>query len=320
VGSDSILIYEPDSAADAHTYAAAVADDFPGLDVRFTSDHMEACQLAADASVLIAKAQDVSAQLVAAAPKLEWIHALTSGTDHLDTLRLPASVTVTSARGMHGPQMAELAILLMLALSRDLPRMLVHQHQSNWQRWAQPLLLGKTAVIVGVGSISEALATRCQAFGLRVVGVSSGRTEAAGFDEVQPRARLAELAARADFLILLVPYTAETHHLVDASVLAAMKKSAFVINIARGSVIDEAALVEALRAGRIAGAGLDVFASEPPAHDNPLWRMKNVIMTPHIGGLSGVYAQQALPVLLHNLRCYRAGDWSAMQNLVRRAG
>jgi D-2-hydroxyacid dehydrogenase (NADP+) len=320
VASGSILIYEPDSAADARTYAEAVARDFPGFDVRFTSDDMEACQLAPDAAVLIAKAQDVSAQLIAAAPKLDWIHALVSGTDHLNTLRLPASVTVTSARGMHGPQMAELAILLMLALSRDLPRMLVHQQQSKWQRWAQPLLLGKTAVIVGVGSISAVLATRCRAFGLRVVGVSSGRTEAAGFDEVRPRARLTELAARADFLVLLVPYTQETHHLVDASVLAAMKKSAFVINIARGSVIDEAALVEALRTGRIAGAGLDVFASEPPAHDNPLWRMKNVIMTPHIGGMSDVYALQALPVLLHNLRAYLAGDRAAMQNVVKRAG
>jgi phosphoglycerate dehydrogenase-like enzyme len=221
---------------------------------------------------------------------------------------------------MHAPQMAELAILLMLALARDLPRMLVHQQQSTWQRWTQQLLLGKTVVIVGVGSISESLAVRCRPFGLRVVGVSAGRTEAPGFDEVQPRARLAELAARADFLILLVPYTADTHHMVDAAVLAAMKKSAFLINIARGSVVDEAALVDALRTGRIAGAGLDVFASEPPAPDNPLWRMKNVIMTPHIGGLSAVYAQQALPVLLHNLRSYLAGDWSAMQNVVKRAG
>jgi D-2-hydroxyacid dehydrogenase (NADP+) len=320
VTSGSTLIYEPDNPADARIYAEAIARDFPSLELHVTSDRTGACQLATDASVLIAKAQDVSAQLIAATPRLEWIHALTSGTEHLNTLRLPASVTVTSARGMHGPQMAELAILLMLALARDLPRMLVHQHQSKWQRWTQPLLLGKTAVIVGVGSIGEALAVRCRAFGLRVVGVSAGRTEAAGFDEVQPRARLAEMAAHADFFVVLVPYSADTHHLVDASILAAMKKSAFLINIARGSVVDEVALIDALRTGRIAGAGLDVFESEPPATDNPLWRMQNVIMTPHIGGLSDVYAKQALPVLLHNLRSYLAGDWPAMQNVVIRAG
>lgn len=313
--SNSILIYEPDSAADAATYAAGLARALPDVPVYATSDRAAALARAPQATVLVAKAQDALPPLVAAMPQLGWIQALTTGVDPLHALKLPKSVAVTSARGIHGPQMAELALLLMMSLYRDVPRMLANQRTATWQRWGQRLLLGKTVVIVGVGSISEALAARCRPFGLRVVGISS-RRHAEGFDELHPRERLREIAARADFLVLVLPYTPETHHLIDASVLAAMAPGAYLINLARGNVVDEAALTEALVARRIAGAALDVFATEPLPAASPLWRLDNVIVTPHIGGMSDVYAEQVLPLLIHNARAYCAGDRAAMRNPV----
>jgi len=317
--SKAILIYEPDSPAHVATYAAALRREFPSLEVLPTSSRGEAIALAPRATAVVAKAQDVLAEIVAAMPALDWVQALTTGIDPINALKLPASVMVTSTRGMHAPQMAELTFLLMLSLSRGAPKIFANQARAEWKRWEQRLLLDKTVVIVGVGSISEELARRCRAFGLKVIGISS-RTSAEGFDELHPRERLNEVAARADFLVLLVPYAPDTHHLVNAAVLGAMKPSAFLVNVARGNVVDELALIETLRARRIAGAGLDVFATEPLPATSPLWGLDNVIVTPHLGGLSDIYAQQALPYLLHNVRAYLAGDPAAMQNRVGRGG
>jgi D-2-hydroxyacid dehydrogenase (NADP+) len=314
--SDLTLIYEPDSAAYARTYRDAIERALPGLNIMAVSNRAEAMACAAATTVLIAKAQDVSAELVAAMPKLAWIHALTTGIDPLLALKLPASVIVTSSRGIHGPQMAELTLLLMLALSRDFPRMLANQREKRWERWGQPLLEGKTVVIVGVGAISEALAARCKPLGLKVVGVTSRRS-VDHFDELHPRQRLNETVSTADFLVLLVPYSPETHHMIDASVIAAMKPSAYLINVARGGVVDEGALIEALQTRRLAGAGLDVFAQEPLPYSSPLWTLDNVIITPHVGGMSDIYAEQILPLLVHNVRAYVAGDRAAMLNLIQ---
>jgi D-2-hydroxyacid dehydrogenase (NADP+) len=314
--SDLILIYEPDSAEYARIYGDAAMRALPGRAIFATSSRAEALARASEATVLVAKAQDVSAELIRAMHDLRWIQALTTGIDPLLALHLPPSIIVTSARGIHGPQMAELTILLMMALARNFPRMLANQRQARWERWSQPLLAGKTVVIVGVGTISEALAARCKAFALKVVGITH-RTAVDHFDELHPRTRLLEAAAAADFLVLLVPYTRETHHMIDASVLAVMKPTACLVNVARGNVIDESALIDALETQRIAGAGLDVFAKEPLPPTSPLWALDNVIVTPHVGGMSDIYAEQILPLLVHNLRAYSAGDRAAMLNRVQ---
>jgi phosphoglycerate dehydrogenase-like enzyme len=311
----AVLIYDPDAPSDARGYAAGITRELPALKVIAAGTIADAIAAANEAAILVAKAQDISAALVAAIPTLRWIQALTTGVDPLLALDLPPTVIVTSARGIHGPQMAELAVLYMLSLYRDFPRMLANQRRAVWQRWGQRLLAGKTAVIVGVGSISETLAARCKVFGLRVIGIT-GRRQADGFDELYTREHLHEVAARADFLVLLTPYTPETHHMIDASVLSAMPKSAYLINIARGKIVDEDALIAALRSGRIAGAALDVFETEPLPESSPLWGFDNVIVTPHIGGMSDIYAEQVMPLLMHNLHAYLAGDYAAMRNRV----
>jgi D-2-hydroxyacid dehydrogenase (NADP+) len=307
------LIYEPDSAAYAEIYREALARALPQCRFLAASEPGEALARAPEATILIAKAQDISAELVSAMPRLSWIQALTTGVDPIVALKLPPTIVITSARGIHGPQMSELTLLLMMALSRDFPRMLTNQRNTRWERWGQRLLQGKTLVIVGVGAISEALAARCQPFGLKVIGITN-RTAVEHFDELLPQVRLHEAAGRADFLVVLVPYSPSTHHLINASVLAAMKPTAYLINVARGGVIDETALIEALRSHRIAGAGLDVFTNEPLPASSPLWSLDNVIITPHVGGMSDIYAEQILPLLLHNVRAYIEGDHAAMLN------
>ena len=311
-----ILILERESPEDLDLYVEALARKLPDLSVTVASTIEAALAAAAGATAIWGKAHHIPRELVAATPGLDWVQALTSGTDALRHVGLPAQARVTTARGAHAPQMAELALLLMLALARDLPRMLANQQAARWVRWPQRLLYDKTIGIVGVGTIGESLAGYCRTFGMHVVGISDSRREAPGFDAIEPRSRLGEVAAAADFLLILAPYDARTHHMIDARILARMRPEAYLINVARGPVVDEAALVEALRAGRIAGAGLDVFEVEPPAATNPLWELPNVIMTPHVGGMSDIYARQLLPLLLHNAAAYLAGDFESMRNRV----
>ena len=146
--------------------------------------------------------------------------------------------------------------------------------------------------------------------------MSNGRAVAPHFDEVHPRSELKKLAARADFLMLLVPYSQDTHHLIDRGVITAMKPTAFLINLARGGVLDETALIEHLQTGRIAGAGIDVFSTMPLPPDNPLWRMPNVIITPNIGGRSDNFIEQTMTVLEPNLQAFVDGRLNDMRNVI----
>ncbi len=302
-----------------HIDPDAVRRDCPQFSFGYARNEAEALEVCAGAEVLLAMAHEVSDELVSRMPKLRYLCALSTGTDRLETLRrLKPDVLVTSARGIHGPQMSELAFLSMIALSRDFQRMQRNQHARRWERWPQRLIFGKTAVIAGIGPIAEELAARCAAFGMRVIGVSDARESAPHFERLMKRSQLRDAAALADFLIVLVPLSASTRHMISESVLAAMKPTAMVINLARGPVIDEKALIRALQAGRLGGAGLDVFETEPPAHDSPLWDMPNVIITPRIGGMSDVYATQLQPLVVHNLHCFAQGQLSEMKNIVRR--
>ncbi len=301
-----------------HFKAEDLRAAFPAVTVHDPGTVTAAMEVCAPCEILIALAHEIPDQLVAAMPRLRWIASLSTGVDHLWTLEsLNPGVRVTNGRGIHGPQMAELAFMYMIGLSRDFNQMRENQKNHVWKRQLQPVLVDKTVVLVGVGVISEEIAHRCKAFGMKVIGVSDARTSTPGFDLILPRKRLHEAAAMADFLIALTPLDASTRHLIDVRIFAAMKPTAFIINIARGDVIDEAAMIAALRDKKIAGAGLDVYSVEPLPDGNPLWDMRNVMMSPRIGGMSDIYADQIFPVVEHNLRAYIAGKSDAMKNIVR---
>lgn len=298
-------------------YLDRLGPKFPSVQFHGFHHAEEASSVVADVDVIMGLGHHVPPSLIAAAPKLKWVQALTTGTETLTAPGvLPPRVLLTSTRGIHGPQMSELAFLNMIALNRNFRKMQRNQADAKWDGWDQPILDGKTVVIVGLGLLAEHLAERCKLFGMATIGVSGGRDAAPHFDEVHPRRALAQQAARADFLMLLVPYSPETHHLIDRDVIAAMKPTAFLINLARGGVLDEAALIEHLRAGKIAGAGIDIFSKMPLAPDNPLWRMPNVIITPNIGGRSDRFVEQSLTVLEPNIAAFVEGRLKDLRNLV----
>jgi len=313
------IVYIGTQEADAHAFEKLAAQDFPAIDLYATNDRTDAMSHLADAEGIIAHHFQFDEPLLHSAPKLRWIQSLTTGTDGI--LRLPSlrpDIIVTSTRGMHGPQMSELVFLQMLALSRRFSVIQRNQRHKRWERWPQPLLLGKTIVIVGVGMIAEALALRCACFGMKVYGVSQSTRVPRGFDGIYARAELATAAAAADFLVLVVPYEADTESLVDARIIDAMKPTAFLINVARGGVLDETALLQALRNRRIAGAALDVFRKSPLPPEDPLWAEEQIIITPHLGGMSDIYLAQAYPIVRDNLNKFVAGEAQAMKNVVDR--
>ena len=311
------IIFIGAADADAGQFAARARQDFPGLDLYASNDRSGILAHLDDAEVLIGHHFQFDEDMLRRAPRLRWIQSLTTGTDAiLQLAALRADVTVTSTRGMHGPQMSELVVLQMLALLRDFPRMQRNQAAHRWDRWPQPLLAGKTVVIVGVGAIAEVLAPRCKAFGMTVHGISNSSRKPAGFDDILPRGELARAAAGADFLVLIVPHSPQTESLIDAAVLAHMKPSAYLINVARGGVLDEAALCAALREKRLAGAALDVFRERQLPGDHPLWNEEKIIITPHIGGMSDVYLDQAYPIVRGNIQKFIAGDMKGMKNIV----
>ena len=290
---------------------------FPQLDLVTAVDLPGAEDKLAGAEIIVAVDHSFNDARLAAAAKLRWIQTMTTGTDALERARaLRQDIVVTTMRGIHGPQMSEMAFLFMLNLARRFPQMLDNQRAHRWQRWDQVRLAGKTVLIVGTGLVAAALAPRCKAFGMTVLGVSRTPRALDSFDRVEAYDRVKELATQADFLILIAPYSKVTHHLVDAGLLAAMKPTAFVLNLARGSLCDEAALLDALKTKRIAGAGLDVFNTEPLPAGHPFWDMDNVLMTPHCSGSSDDNLALQWPIIVGNLRCVLDGRVGDMINRV----
>jgi phosphoglycerate dehydrogenase-like enzyme len=196
--------------------------------------------------------------------------------------------------------------------------MVKNQAARKWERWPSQVLSGRTLGILGVGQIAEALATKARVFGMHVVGISSTLRAVEGFDRMYARNQLRDAVREIDYLVLLTPYSSETHHLVDKDILARMKPGAFLINVARGGVINETDLIHALRTGVIRGAALDVFEKEPLGTDSELWSLSNVIISPHLAGLNTSYPESILPLLERNVARFLAGQLDAMENIITR--
>jgi phosphoglycerate dehydrogenase-like enzyme len=197
-------------------------------------------------------------------------------------------------------------------------RLAAAQQAHRWERRYWRLFAGKTAVIVGVGVIGEATAKLLKAFEMHIVGVSHTPRAAEGFDEMMSTERLKDAASRADFLINILPATKVNLALFDQALFAAMKPTAYYISAGRGQTVDEAALVEALRERRIAGAALDVYQTEPLPPDSPFWDLPNAFMLPHLGGYTSEYEDLIMPLIVGNMRLFLTGRSSEMENIVRR--
>jgi D-2-hydroxyacid dehydrogenase (NADP+) len=290
---------------------------FPQLNAEVVDHHSKVGPYIAAADVLLTFAPRLTDDVLKAAASLKWVQALGTGVDNLiDSPSLRKDVIVTNVHGIHGPPVSEAALGSMLALARDLPRAVRAQDSGEWARFPAQLLHNKTVGIFGIGAIAEELAPKCKAFGMRTVGISSAPREVAGFDRMHRSHELADVVGEFDFFVLLTPLTEKTRNSIDAKVLAAMKPKCFLVNLARGGVVDEKALIDALKTKRLAGAALDVFNEEPLPVDHPFWAMQNVIITTHQGGFCDVYIDYALPTVETNMRRFLAGDIGGMINVV----
>jgi D-2-hydroxyacid dehydrogenase (NADP+) len=311
-----VLLAFPQAIRDQYLHRLRAS--FPDLTIDLVEHHSKVGPYIGEADVLVTFGAHMADHVLAEGSRLRWVQALGTGVDGIaDSPALREGVIVTNLHGLHGPAVSESVLASMLALARGLPHSWLKQSQALWERFPVRLLRGTTVGILGVGAIAEELAPKCAALGMRVEGISSADREVAGFERIWPRERLVEAVADLDHLVLLTPYTAQTRGIVDARVLGAMKRSSHLVNVARGGVVDEPALLAALRDGTIAGAALDVFAEEPLPADHPFWSMENVIITPHTAGFHVGYADDALPIVEENLRRYLAGDLGGLVNVVR---
>jgi phosphoglycerate dehydrogenase-like enzyme len=255
-------------------------------------------------------------ELAGIAGKLRFIQSISAGTDQFDkTLLRERGIRLASAAGVNAQAVAEHAMALILALARRLPEARDNQSAKRWRGMISEIaaredqLGGKTILIVGMGRIGARLARLAKAFEMRVIATRrDAATAATGADAVYGQDRLRDLLVQADIVALTCPLTPETENLIDAAALAAMKPTAHLINVARGRVVDEPALIEALQQRRIAAAGLDVTRDEPLAAASPLWTMPNVLITPHTAGETRAYEDAVIDILMENLARLWRGD------------
>jgi phosphoglycerate dehydrogenase-like enzyme len=252
-------------------------------------------------------------------PGLRWVALTSAGADgavRANLLRSDGKPVVTTASGVHAVAISEFVFSLLLMWTRHWPRLLEQQRERRWPDRRSWLALqgnelaGATLGIIGLGAIGRQTARLGRAFGMRIIALRRSVREGerdADVDELYPMTGLRDLLAAADYVVVAVPGTDQTRHLIGDEELRAMKSSAFLVNIARGMVIDEEALVAALRDGVIAGAGLDVFEREPLPEDSPLWTMPNVIIAPHLSGNSATYSRRFTDLFLDNIERYRQG-------------
>ena len=300
-------------------YKAMLLERFPQLTINVVGHHNDVGPYIADTDILLCFSPPMADHVVRDAPKLKWIQALGTGVDNIvDLPSLGKEVVVTNIRGIHGPPVAEATIAYMLSLARDLPRAARAQEKGQWERWPAQLLAGKTVGILGVGLIAEYLATVCKALNMTVIGVTGTPRAVKSFDRMVGRGDLLSIAPEFDFLVVLLPMSAESRNIVGEKIFAAMKPSAYLVNVARGGVVDETALIKALESGKIAGAALDVYAQEPLPATSPLWKTKNVTMFSHLGGYSQGYEDRAMPTIAGNMAKFLVGDLKSMINIVRK--
>ena len=249
--------------------------------------------------------------LIARAPRLKWVQVSTAGVDRfLDDDFRRSPVILTNASGIHATPIGEFVMEQMLMFAKNAAFCFELKQNKRWQRYEPSVLRGKTVGVVGLGNIGKEVARLSKAFGMRVVATrrSTPRAQRArNVDLMLSRQELPRLLAESDYVVITLPYTRETHNLFGEKELKAMKPSACLINIGRGGIIDEDVLARALSENWIAGAGLDVFATEPLPPESKLWELPNLLFSPHVSGDMENYIGQATEVFCKNLKRYLEG-------------
>lgn len=289
----------------------------PGVDaVRCTEP--EIAQHAGDIDVFFGKP---SADILKVAPNLKWIQASSAGVEFVANIpELAASdVMLTNTRGAHGPSIGEHTMALLLALTRHIHESIDQQRRHVWDRAriyrTAREVGGMTMGIIGFGALGRGIAQRAMAMDMKILAVDAQALDGMPFvEEVWPVSQLDDLLSQSDVVVVAAPLTAGTRHLIGADQLAKMKPDAYLIVVSRGGIVDEVALSDALREGRLAGAALDVTETEPLPEDHPLWDVPNLILTPHTAGASARKERRVVEIFCENLERFQKGE--PLQNMV----
>ncbi len=280
-------------------------------------------RLAEDADVILSwsLAGKVLREVFLAAPRVKWVHSRSAGLDSVLFPELIASpVPVTNGRGVFSQSLGEFALGAILFFAKDFRRMLRSQEAGRWDQFDVEEISRQTVGIVGYGDIGRAAATRARAVGMQVLAVKRHASARSGPDpiaaEVFPPQRLDEMIARCDYVVAAAPLTPETRGMIGDREFAAMKPSAVIINVGRGPVIDEAAMVRALTERRIKGAALDVFDTEPLPEGHPFYQLDNVLLSPHCADHTSDWTEQAMRFFLAQFERFRSGQ--SLQNVVNK--
>ena len=298
---------------------------FPTVVFRAVDERAELPAALTDAEVFYG--WHLPADAFAAAQRLRWVHMAAAGVEaNLFPALVQSPIVVTNSSGLHAAAMGEHVIGMMIALARNLATAMRLQQSRTWDRGniitdgiGIRELHGANLLVIGLGPVGAAVARYAHALGMVVKAIRRNPTLAAppGVEEVCGRENLAQLLGWADFVVLALPSTTETARLLDRDLLAAMRPTTFLVNVARGTVVDEPALVDALAAGRLAGAALDVFDAEPLSSSHRLWTLPNVIVTPHVSGYTPGYLDKALALFMDNLERHVRG--TPLRNVVDKA-
>jgi phosphoglycerate dehydrogenase-like enzyme len=258
--------------------------------------------------------------LLSRAPRLKWLQLMSAGADRLrDTDIWQSKVTITGVSGIHASPIGEFVLGFMLMFAKSMPLCFQMKQKREWQRYTPHLLRDKTVGVAGLGHIGSEVARLSKSFGMKVIATRRSVKRAGkvkNVDLLLPQAQMKEMLSKSDYVVLSVPLTPETRHIISETELGLMKPSSYIINVGRGDLIDEEALIRALDERKIAGAGLDVTAIEPLPKDSRLWDMDNVILSPHVSGGMEEYMGQATEFFCDNIHRYLEGK--KLRNVIDR--
>ena len=263
--------------------------------------------------IIFAGRRDYPRQALLATPSLKWISVGGSGTDHLAPWD-PAAITITNSAGVAARVMAQYALGAILSLSLGFPAFAAAQRERRWVEGGVRPIHGRTAAVIGLGKTGRAVAQILAAMGLRVVGVRANPGPTENVDRVYAATDLHQALGEADFVVLCLPLTEQTHHCIDAAAIAAMAPGVILVDVSRGGVVKGDDLAAGLRSGHVAGAALDVFEGEPLAPESPFWEMENVIITPHCSSVYEGWERRSAEMFGDNLARYLACE--PLENIV----
>lgn len=289
--------------------------DFPELDWTVVASPEDVARAAPGAEIYVTSNRTCKPETGEALRRhgqaLRWMHFTSAGIDNGIAMGIPEGTIVTNSAGVRAGNVSEHALMLLLALMRQLPGSTAYQRAHDWRRAEVTKQVtsieGAVVCVIGRGPIGRELARKLKAVNARPIAVSRAADPDDVVEQVFPRERLADALAMSDAVAICTSGDDTSHHMIGTAAFAAMKPGAVVVNVARGSIVDEAALIAALREGRIAGAGLDVAETEPMDRDNPLWDMANVVITPHVAGQGSTGYPQQRKLFADNLARFRDG-------------